>query len=127
MGDKVLIELAGILRRSFRVQDRIFRFGGDEFVILIRQTAPQHVATSLERFRKNVEGYLFDASIGTITISAGYAKITPNDTPTTIIGHADNAHYYAKEHGRNRVCSYDQLLAEKKLRTNEIAANLNNQ
>ncbi len=115
MGDKVLIELAGILRRSFRVQDRIFRFGGDEFVILIRQTDSQHVATSLERFRINVEDHSFDASVGRITVSAGYARITPNDTPTTIIGNADNAHYYAKEHGRNRVCGHDQILAEKKL------------
>ncbi|MCX7174628.1 MAG: GGDEF domain-containing protein [Proteobacteria bacterium] len=115
MGDKVLIQLADIMRRSFRVQDRIFRFGGDEFVILIRQTDSRHVATSLERFRANAEGHAFDSRIGRITVSAGYAKITSNDTPTTIIGHADSSHYYAKKHGRNRVCSYDQLLAERML------------
>jgi diguanylate cyclase (GGDEF)-like protein len=115
MGDKVLIEMADIMRRSFRVQDRIFRFGGDEFVILIRRTDAGLVATSLERFRANVEGHSFGANIGRITFSAGYARITPNDTPVTIIGHADGAHYYAKKHGRNRVCSYDQLLAGRKL------------
>jgi diguanylate cyclase (GGDEF)-like protein len=115
IGDKVLIDLADIMRKSFRVQDRIFRFGGDEFVILIRQTDSRHVARSLERFRLNVEGHSFGGSIGRVTISAGYARITSNDTPTTIIGHADSAHYYAKKHGRNCVCSYNQLLAERKL------------
>lgn len=112
MGDKVLIELAAIMRRSFRVQDRIFRFGGDEFVILIRKTDARYVATSLERLRVNVENHLFGVGVGGITVSAGYARITPNDTPADIIGHADSAHYYAKKHGRNRGCSYDQLLEE---------------
>ena len=113
MGDKVLIELADIMRRSFRVQDRIFRFGGDEFVILIRKTDARYVVTSLERFRTNVASHAFDIGIGGVTVSLGYARISPNDTPTTIIGHADSAHYYAKKHGRNRGCSYEQLLAEK--------------
>jgi diguanylate cyclase (GGDEF)-like protein len=116
-GDKVLIELANIMRQSFRVQDRIFRFGGDEFVILIRQTDHLHVETSLERFRLNVESYSFGAGSKRLTISAGYAKITTRDTPTTIVGHADSAHYFAKTHGRNRVCSYAQLLAQKKANT----------
>jgi diguanylate cyclase (GGDEF)-like protein len=114
MGDKVLIELANIMRQSFRVQDRIFRFGGDEFVVLIRQTDQLHVEASLERFRSKVEGHSFGAGIKALTISAGYAKITTRDTPTTIVGHADSAHYFAKTHGRNRVSSYDQFLAQKK-------------
>ncbi len=113
-GDRVLIEVAGIMRKTFRVQDRIFRFGGDEFIILIRQTASGHVATSLERFRREVENHAFAAQDKTerLTVSVGYSKITASDTPTTVLGHADNAHYYAKKHGRNRVCSYNQLLAK---------------
>lgn len=105
-GDKALIELADIMRKSFRVQDRLFRFGGDEFVILIRHATAEHVATSLERFRGRVEKHPIDP-IGNITISAGYAPIKADDTPTTVIGHADSAHYNAKHQGRNRVRGYN--------------------
>lgn len=109
-GDEVLILVANILRTSFRSQDRVFRFGGEEFVILLRSTTLDEARMIFDRFRTNVEQHAFP-QVGTITVSVGFAAIT-QETPVVILGHADQALYHAKENGRNRVCYYDDLLAE---------------
>ena len=107
-GDEVLILVANRLRHSFRSQDRVFRFGGEEFVILLRSTSLEDATRIFERFRKNIEEYDFP-QVGTVTVSVGFASIS-NQTPVVILGHADQALYYAKANGRNRVCHYDQLV-----------------
>lgn len=107
-GDEVLILVANILRASFRAQDRIFRFGGEEFVILLRATTLEDAHMVFERFRMNVEKHHFP-QVGQITVSLGFAAITA-ETPVVILGHADQALYHAKETGRNRVCHYDDLV-----------------
>lgn len=107
-GDEVLILVANRLRSSFRAQDRVFRFGGEEFVILLRSTALADAQRIFERFRKNIEQHEFP-QIGTVTVSIGFASIS-DQTPVVILGHADQALYYAKASGRNRVCHYDNLV-----------------
>ena len=109
-GDEVLILVANVLRASFRAQDRVFRFGGEEFVILLRSTTLADAQMVFERFRENIEQYAFP-QVGKITVSIGFASIQ-HETPVTILGHADQALYYAKDHGRNQVCYYDALLAQ---------------
>lgn len=108
-GDEVLILLANILKASFRDQDRVYRFGGEEFVVLLRATTADDAQKSFERFRARVGAHDFP-QIKQVTISLGFASIT-QETPVTILGHADQALYYAKEHGRNQVCFYDELAA----------------
>jgi diguanylate cyclase (GGDEF)-like protein len=110
-GDEVLILLANILRSSFRAQDRIFRFGGEEFVILLRSTTLENARRAFERFRSNVEKYDFP-QVGRVTISLGFASINKSETPVVILGHADQALYFAKTSGRNRVCHYDELVKD---------------
>ncbi|CAN5499542.1 GGDEF domain-containing protein [soil metagenome] len=107
-GDEVLILIANLLRASFRSHDRVFRFGGEEFVILLRSTTLEKTYKIFERFRENVESYAFP-QVGQVTISLGFASIT-QETPVVILGHADQALYYAKSNGRNRVCYYDALV-----------------
>ena len=109
-GDEVLILVANILRASFRAQDCIFRFGGEEFVILLRSTTLEDARMVFERFRANVERHAFP-QVGRITISLGFAAIT-QETPVVILGHADQALYHAKDSGRNRVCHYDELVEQ---------------
>lgn len=109
-GDEVLILLAHRLRAQFRSQDRIFRFGGEEFVVLLRSISLEHARAALERLRAAIEVYEFP-QIGHITISIGFAAATA-DMPVQIIGCADQALYYAKEHGRNQVRYYDDLVRE---------------
>ncbi len=108
-GDEVLILLANILKASFRDQDRVYRFGGEEFVVLLRATTAADAKKSFERLRARVEAHEFP-QIKQVTISLGFASIT-QETPVTILGHADQALYYAKGHGRNQVCFYDELAA----------------
>jgi diguanylate cyclase (GGDEF)-like protein len=108
-GDEVLILIANLLRTSFRSQDRIFRFGGEEFVVLLRSTSLEDARKIFERFRTNVEKYDFP-QVGQVTVSVGFSSIK-KETPVVILGHADQALYYAKTHNRNQVCFYDELVS----------------
>jgi len=109
-GDEVLILVANLLRASFRTQDRIFRFGGEEFVILLRAASLKEAHQVFERFRKTVESHAFP-QLGQITVSLGFTS-TRLCSPVEILGQSDQALYYAKQHGRNRVCHYESLVAE---------------
>jgi diguanylate cyclase (GGDEF)-like protein len=108
-GDEVLILVANLMKSSFRSLDRIFRFGGEEFVVLIRSATSENAQMIAERFRRNVENYAFP-QVGKITVSIGYTSFQPNESPVVILGHADQALYYAKTHGRNQACHYDALV-----------------
>lgn len=109
-GDEVLILIANLLQSSFRSQDRVFRFGGEEFVVLLRSTTLEHAQKIIDRFRRNVESHQFP-QVGTVTVSVGFVSISAYESPVVILGHADQALYYAKSHGRNQACHYDQLVS----------------
>lgn len=119
-GDEVLILLANILRTAFRSHDRIFRFGGEEFVILLRSTTLADARKIFERFRNQVQEYDFP-QVGKVTVSLGFVGIS-HETPVVILGHADQALYHAKKNGRNRICFYDELVSSGVL-SNEISTN----
>jgi diguanylate cyclase (GGDEF)-like protein len=109
-GDEVLILIANLLQSSFRAQDRVFRFGGEEFVVLLRSTTLDNAHKIIDRFRKNVESHVFP-QVGTVTVSVGFVSISAYESPVIILGHADQALYYAKSHGRNQACHYDELVS----------------
>jgi len=119
-GDEVLILMANILRTSFRSHDRIFRFGGEEFVILLRSTTVADARKIFDRFRQHVQDYDFP-QVGNVTVSLGFVGIS-HETPVVILGHADQALYHAKENGRNRICYYDELVTSGVL-SSEISTN----
>jgi diguanylate cyclase (GGDEF)-like protein len=83
-GDEVLILVANILRASFRAHDRIFRFGGEEFVILLRSTTLTDARKIFDRFRQNVQEYDFP-QVGKVTVSLGFVNIA-RETPVVILG-----------------------------------------
>ena len=114
-GDEVLILIANILRSSFRSHDRIFRFGGEEFVVLLRATSLATAHKVFNRFRLAVQEYPFP-QVGQVTVSLGFVS-TSRGAPVEILGQADQALYYAKENGRNQVCFYDELIASGQLKT----------
>lgn len=120
IGDEVLIMLAQAMRQSFRFDDQLFRFGGEEFVALLQPTEQEFAAVTLERFRKAIETQIF-SRVGHVTVSIGFSALLPNDTPTDAIDRADEALYYAKRNGRNRVECYEKLVAEGKLAAKEVA------
>lgn len=106
-GDEVLILMANLLRASFGMMARIFRFGGEEFVVLLHPMTPEQAYETLEHFRATVAGYDFP-QVGRVTVSIGFAgaRLLP---AVELLGQADQALYYAKGNGRNQVCQYEQL------------------
>ncbi len=113
-GDEVLILIANLMTSSFRAQDRVFRFGGEEFVVLLRSTTLDNAQKIIDRFRVNVETHVFP-QVGTVTVSVGYVAINPYESPVNILGRADQALYFAKSNGRNQACHYDQLVSSGQL------------
>jgi diguanylate cyclase (GGDEF)-like protein len=108
-GDEVLLLLAGLMRRGFRREDRLFRFGGEEFVIALSPCTADNAGMVFDRFRAQVEAHDFP-QVGKVTVSLGYSRVRAGDMPTDLVGRADKALYHAKENGRNRVCCYEQLF-----------------
>lgn len=109
IGDEVLILMSDLMRESFRVQDKLFRFGGEEFVALLRPAELAHAKRAFDRFRARVESHVFP-QVGNVTISIGFARIRLGDTPALVLDSADEALYWAKEHGRNQCHAYETLL-----------------
>lgn len=114
IGDEVLLLMARLMRNSFRFHDQLYRFGGEEFVILMRCGGHDEAAGALERFRLKVAQYDFP-QVGTVTVSIGFAPLTVDGATGAVFGRADKAVYYAKSHGRNQVCSYPKLVASGEL------------
>ncbi len=110
-GDEVLLLLAQLMRHSFRYEDKLFRFGGEEFVVMLQPMRSENAVRAFDRFRRLVEAHDFP-SVGRITVSIGFTRIQPLDTPTEIIGRADEALYYVKHHGRNDTQCYETLVAQ---------------
>ena len=110
-GDEILVRFANLLRATFRTGDLLYRFGGEEFVLVFGCSREEDGAHTLDRFRQAVESYPFPG-VGRVTVSAGFARITDGSTPaTSLIDRADRALYSAKAHGRNRVCRWEKLVA----------------
>ena len=109
IGDEVLLLLSRLMRSSFRFHDRLYRFGGEEFVVLMRCGSDGDAAHAFERLRANTEHYAFP-QVGHISVSVGFTEVKTTDTPSAAFERADKAVYYAKTHGRNQVCSHAELV-----------------
>lgn len=114
MGDEVLLLFSRCMLSSFRYSDIIFRFGGEEFIVVLTGCNKQGVEAALNRFRENIEHYPFP-QVGQVTVSAGYIFLDTSHPPNILLDRADQALYHAKETGRNKVVYYQdiaQKLAE---------------
>lgn len=110
IGDEVLILMARLMKSSFRFQDQIYRFGGEEFAVLVQCDREADAIAAFERFRRNAEEHVFP-QVEHITISIGVTALRPGDTPSSAFERADKAVYHAKSHGRNQVCNHAALVA----------------
>ena len=109
IGDEVLLLLSRIMRGCFRHSDQLYRFGGEEFVVLLLCHDETDASAAFERFRHVVQDYPFPQA-GTITVSVGFTAIEAGDTPAAAFERADRAVYHAKHCGRNQVGSHAELM-----------------
>ncbi|MBF0157918.1 MAG: GGDEF domain-containing protein [Magnetococcales bacterium] len=114
MGDEVLLLVSRLMDQCLRHTDLLFRFGGEEFVAILIDLTLNQAHLALERLRTCVASYPFP-QVGQVTVSIGFVPLAADDMPTTLIEKADQALYYAKEHGRNQVRCYDTLLTDGKI------------
>lgn len=109
-GDQVLVQLAGRLQSALRGGDTVARLGGDEFVLLLNDLTDVHeCATILERVLDLVaKPYLVQEETVVLSASIG-VTLFPTDAndATTLLRHADQSLYLAKQSGRNRYCLFD--------------------
>jgi diguanylate cyclase (GGDEF)-like protein len=110
-GDEVLILMARLICHCFADKDGLFRFGGEEFLVILTETTLEKAWAALENFRKAVELSVFP-QIGRITVSIGLSLIMPGDTGAAAFGRADEALYVAKQRGRNQTQCHERLVAE---------------
>lgn len=105
-GDRLLIEIGGLLRKRARRSDLIARLGGDEFTMLLYDTHADEAQAIAEAFRKTLADYRFRHSGDQLDIgcSIGVASITGDSrSPQEVLSRADFACHLAKREGRNRV------------------------
>ena len=105
-GDALLKDVADVFNKYLRTTDLIYRYGGDEFVIALRNTSKAGAKLVAEKIRKKVA---VDANKTLrknikISVSIGSTMVNEKDTMETIFNRADQAMYDAKCGGRNRVC-----------------------
>ena len=106
-GDLVLQAVAAALRQGVRPYDLCCRYGGEEFLVILPETALEDAAGIAERLRRDIENLKITAAKETalqITASIGAAALLGHETIDQLIARADEAMYNAKSTGRNRVC-----------------------
>uniref|UniRef100_A0A486XVA6 diguanylate cyclase n=1 Tax=Rheinheimera sp. BAL341 TaxID=1708203 RepID=A0A486XVA6_9GAMM len=103
VGDKMLIELVPLLQSMLRQSDQVFRFGGEEFVVLVADVKPTALIMLAEKLRCGVQQQLTLPDSSALTTSIGVALLQRGDDWEAWLHRADMALYQAKHEGRNRV------------------------
>lgn len=105
-GDKVLIRLGQIIKVCLRTMDSAYRYGGEEFTIILPETTGKEANNVAERISASVESERFSTEAGedfSITISIGVTEYFKEEQLSTFIHRADQAMYKSKAKGRNRI------------------------
>lgn len=102
-GDKILIELVPVLQSMLRQHDPVFRFGGEEFVVIVADINAAALEKLAEKLRQGVAEKLFLPDDSHITTSVGIAMLQSGEDWEAWLHRADMALYQAKHQGRNQV------------------------
>lgn len=111
IGDETLVLFAQIIRTVLRQEDLFFRYGGEEFVILIKDVKLEQAQQALERCRHAIEARRFP-QVGRVTVSIGFSDLDNTFHPIENLSKADKALYFIKKNGRNQAISYEELVAK---------------
>lgn len=106
-GDKVLIFIANIFRKTLRDGDKVFRYGGEEFIIILNRIDAEHCKKISDRLLELIRNskLIYKGKGIHVTMSIGTTKYETGDTPDTLISRADKALYQAKQNGKNQMRS----------------------
>jgi len=104
-GDKILIYIANILKKTLRDGDKIFRYGGEEFVIALNRIDNSKCLNITNRLLDLIRTnkLIYKGYDIKVTISIGTTKYSQNDTPDSLLARADKALYRAKTNGKNKM------------------------
>jgi len=105
VGDKILIFIANILRKTLRDGDKVFRYGGEEFLIVLNRIDEQACQKIAKRILKLISSnqLFYQGRSLQVTMSLGATKYYPGDTPETLVDRADKALYKSKNNGKNQM------------------------
>lgn len=103
IGDTVIEKTSEIIKKEMRESDLGFRYGGEEFLLLLSNTNIEEASVLAERIRKEVSMFDFEDISWNITVSIGIAESISSITYKELINNADRCLYTAKNNGRNRV------------------------
>lgn len=113
-GDAVLIKIGQLLRECLRSMDQVFRYGGEEFAVILPETPEAGARIIAERIRSAIADAGYSANDDpalTVTVSIGIAAFPDSGTQReTLIGAADQALFYAKRAGRNRIAVHREII-----------------
>ena len=109
VGDELLIEMVRTLHGHQRQQDRLYRFGGEEFILLMPDTHALGVQRALDGLRETIFQTLRRPDGEPVSVSIGAATLAPGERGAFWLTRADAALYRAKHGGRNRVMIADQF------------------
>ena len=107
-GDRVLVRLGELIKQVLRKMDSAYRYGGEEFTVILPETIGAEAETVAHRLRTTVEAEKFSPSQvkeASITVSVGVTEYNPKEEVATFIQRADKAMYQSKQDGRNIVTS----------------------
>ncbi|MGZ5209035.1 MAG: diguanylate cyclase [Sulfuricurvum sp.] len=102
VGDSILKQLVKLVSSSIRKSDVFVRWGGEEFVILLRYSDPERVIDMAEKIRKQIDSYLFETN-SHVTCSFGLTPVKAHESMEEVVSRADLALYRAKADGKNAV------------------------
>jgi diguanylate cyclase (GGDEF)-like protein len=105
-GDLTLASVASWLRDAVRGSDAVFRYGGEEFVVMLTDTDLEGASVIAERIRADIESHAiaYGMEVLNVTASLGVSTLVGNDSVESLTKRADDAMYKAKKQGRNRIC-----------------------
>lgn len=101
-GDHVLQAVTGVVTENVRITDRVARWGGEEFMVLMPQSNLAAAKSAAEKLRQAIAQYRFD-KVDVITVSFGVTELKPQDDSNSFLNRVDDVLYQAKRLGRNRV------------------------
>jgi diguanylate cyclase (GGDEF)-like protein len=103
-GDKILIFISNILRKTLRDGDKIFRFGGEEFTIVLNRNSDEECELIANRLLTLISSnrLLYMGQKISVTASIGFTRLVRDDIPDSLLSRADKALYYSKHNGKNQ-------------------------